>query len=72
MTIDWRILCRQAKSYRISPRTYSKRGIENKSATSSCHREQMLWWSESTEVAGETNKTIKMLSRILVGAQEHC
>lgn len=32
----------------------------------------MLYWFESTELAGEAIKMIKVLSGILVGAQEHC
>lgn len=63
---------RQAKPYRISFGTYSKRLIENKSAPSSCYKKQMLDWFDSAEVANEAIKTIKMLSRILVGAQEEC
>lgn len=32
----------------------------------------MLYCFESTELAGESIKMIKVLSRILVGAQEQC
>lgn len=63
---------RQAKPDRISSGTYRKRLIENKSAPSSCHKEQMLDCFDSAEVADEAIKTIKMLSGTLVGAQEEC
>lgn len=46
--------------------------MKNKSVTSNCHREQMLYWFESKKVADEAIKNIKMPSRVLVGFQEQC
>lgn len=50
----------------------AKDKVKNKSATSNCNREQMLYWFESTKVAGEAIKNIKMPNRVLVGFQEQC